>query len=104
MATINRHHSLDKDIYLLDKLQRQIYRTFGASLAALLESMAQRRNVASFKSSIGISLVDVHLNWFKWFHFPVLEVGLLGILTDCMIFLSPFQNGLQALQTSGIYS
>ena len=47
MATINRHHSLDKAIYLLDKLQRQIYRTIGASLAALLESMAQRRNVAS---------------------------------------------------------
>ena len=40
--------------------------------------------------SIGITLVDVHLNWLNWFHFPILEGGLLVILIDCMIFLSPF--------------
>ena len=32
----------------------------------------------------------VHLNWINWFHFLILEGGLLIILIDCMIFLSPF--------------
>ena len=40
--------------------------------------------------SIGITLVDVHLNWLNWFLFLILEGDLLGILIDCMIFLSPF--------------
>ena len=39
---------------------------------------------------IGINLADVHLNWLHWFHFLVLERGLLVILIDCMIFLSTF--------------
>ena len=37
-----------------------------------------------------ITLVDVHLNWPNWFHFLILERGLLIILIDCTI-LSPFQ-------------
>ena len=40
--------------------------------------------------SIGINLVDVHLNWVKWFHFLIFEGRLHVILIDCMIFLSPF--------------
>ena len=40
--------------------------------------------------SVGITLVDVHLNWLNWFHFLILEVGLLVILINCMTFLSPF--------------
>ena len=40
--------------------------------------------------SIGITLVDVHLNWLNRFHFLFLEGGLLVILIDYMIFLSPF--------------
>ena len=71
---------------LLDKLQKQICRTVGPSLAASLEPLAHRRNVAS----IGITLVHVHLNWLNWFHFLILEGDLLVILIDCMIFLSPF--------------
>ena len=35
-------------------------------------------------------MVDFHLNWLNWFHFHILEGGLLVIMTDCMIFLSPF--------------
>ena len=35
-------------------------------------------------------MVDVHLNLLNWFHFFVLEGGLLNILIDCMIILSPF--------------
>ena len=69
---------------LLHKLQKRICRTVGPSLAASLEPLARRRN------SIGITLVDVHLNWLNWFHFLVLERGLLVILIDFMIFLSPF--------------
>ena len=40
--------------------------------------------------STGIILVDVHLNWFNWFHFLILEGGLLVNLIDCLIFLSAF--------------
>ena len=40
--------------------------------------------------SVGITLVDVHLNWLNWFHFLILERGLLVVLIDSMIFLSPF--------------
>ena len=39
---------------------------------------------------IGITLVDVHLNWLNWFHFLFLEGGVLIILIDCMTFLSSF--------------
>ena len=35
---------------------------------------------------IGIKLVDVHLNWFNWLHFLILEGGLLIILINCMHF------------------
>ena len=72
---------------LLDKLQKRICKTVGPSLAASLEHLTHRRNVAF---SIGITLADVHLNWLNWFHFFVLEGGLLIILIDCMIFLSQF--------------
>ena len=43
-----------------------------------------------FKSSIGITLVDVLQNWLSRFQFLFLEGGLLFILIDCMIFLSLF--------------
>ena len=36
------------------------------------------------------SLVDVHPNSLNWFHFLIFEGGLLVILIDWMIFLSPF--------------
>ena len=39
---------------------------------------------------MGIILVDVHLNWLNWFYLLILEEGLLVILIDWMIFLSPF--------------
>ena len=90
---------------LLDKLQKRICRIVGPSLAASLEPLAHRRNVASQVFSIGrcssewymffsigrcsITLVDVLQNWLNWFQFLFLERGLV-ILIDCMIFLSPF--------------
>ena len=77
---------------LLDKLQKRICMTVGPSLAASLEPLAHRRNVASVSLSIGITLVDVHLNWRNWFHFLFLVGGLLVIMIDCMIFLSRSLN------------
>ena len=74
----------------VDKLQKRIYRTVGTSLAASPEPLPHRRNVASSSLFIGITLVDVHLNWLNWFHLLILEGDLLVILIDCMIFLSPF--------------
>ena len=66
-----------------------ICRTIGPSLAASLEPLAHRRNVASL-SLFYRYLVDVLQNWLNWFHFLFLEVGLLVILIDRMIFFSPF--------------
>ena len=65
--------------------------TVGPSLAVSLKPLAHHQNVASLSNfSIGIILVDVHLHWLNWFHFLILEGGLLVILIECIIFLSPF--------------
>ena len=70
----------------MDKLQKLICRTVDHSFAASLEPLAHCQNVAS----LSLTLVDVHLNWPNWLHFPILEGGLLVILVDCMNILSPF--------------
>ena len=69
---------------LFDKLQKRISRIVGPSLAACLEPGL----IAEMQPDI--TLVDIHLNWFNWFHLLILEEGLLVILIDCMIFPSPF--------------
>ena len=75
---------------LLNKLQKWICRTVGPSLAVSLEPLAHRRSVASLSLFYRYYFVVVLLNWLNWFHFLILEGGLLVILIDCMIFLSPF--------------
>ena len=77
-------------VELLGKLQKRICRTVGPSLAASLEPLAHRQNVTSLGLSTGITLVDVLENWLNWFYFLFLEGGLLVIVIDCIIFLSPF--------------
>ena len=77
---------------LLDKLQKRICRTVGPSLAASLEPLAHRRNVTSLRlfnryyfgrcSSELVQLVPLSTGFLKG--------GLLVVLIDCMIFLSPF--------------
>ena len=71
---------------LLAKLQKQICRTVGPLLAASLEPLAHHQNVAS-------------LSLFYRYYFHrcsselaqlILDGGLLVILIDCVIFLSPF--------------
>ena len=74
---------------ILDKLQKQIFRTVGPSLAASLEPLAHHWNAASLSL---ITLVDALLNWFNWFHFLIVEGGLLIILIDWMVFLSTFPD------------
>ena len=63
---------------LLDKLQKRICEIIGGSLATFLEPLAHRQKFFS----VGITLVHVHLNWLNWFHFLILEGGLLVILID----------------------
>ena len=64
-------------------------RIVGPLLVASFESLAHRGNTASL-SVFCRYLVDVHLNWLNWFHFRILEGGVLVILIDCMIFQSAF--------------
>ena len=74
---------------LLDRLQKQISRTIVSSFAACLEPLAHRRNRASrsffyryYFGRCSWKLAQlVPLSFFKG--------GLLVILTDCLIFLSP---------------
>ena len=75
---------------LLDKLQKPICSSVGSSLATSLEPLAHHRNVASLSLFYRYYFVDVHLNWLNWFHFLFLEGGLLIILIDLLVFLSPF--------------
>ena len=76
---------------LLDTLQKWICSTLGLSLAATLEPLVHRRNVASLSLfAVGTTLIDICLNWLNLFHFLILESGPLAILIDCMFFLSPF--------------
>ena len=72
--------------------KKWICRTVGPSLAASLDPLAHRQNVASLSLfSIGIILADVHLNQLNWFHFIILEGGLLLILIDCMMFFTQLE-------------
>ena len=85
--------AVDSSYYLklLDKLQKLICRTVGPSLAASLEPLGHRRNVASS-------------GLFYWYYFGrcsselaklfplIVEGGLHVILIDCVIFQSPFLN------------
>ena len=75
---------------LLDKLQKQIFRTVGPSLAASLEPLVHHQNVASLSIFYGYYFGRYSSNFFNWFHFLILEGGLLVILIDSMIFLSLF--------------
>ena len=75
---------------LLDKQRNQICGTVGPSLVASLEPLALRRNMASLSLFYRYYLVAVLQNWLNLFHFLFLEEGLLVMVIDCMIFLSPF--------------
>ena len=45
------------------------------------------------RAMVGITLVDILQNRLNWFHFLLLDRGLLITLIDCIIFLSTFRDG-----------
>ena len=53
--------------------------------------------------STGITLVGVLQNWLNWFHVAFLEVSLLVILIDCMIFLSQFLDFTKMSMSTGSF-
>ena len=64
---------------LLDKQQKRIFRAVYLLLAASLEPLGHRRNVASLRLK---TLVEVHLNWLNWFYVYILQECLIVILID----------------------
>ena len=75
---------------LLDKLQKRMCRIVVPWLSASLETLAHPLKVGSFSLFYKYYFGRCCLNWLNWFHFLILKVGLLIIVVDCMIFLSPF--------------
>ena len=73
---------------LLDSLQKRICSTVGPSLAASLESLAHRRNMASLSLFYRYYFGRCSSELAQLVPLPFLEGGLLVILIDCMIFLS----------------
>ena len=74
---------------LLDKLQKRICRIVGPSFAASLEPLAHRRNVASLSLFYRYYFGRCSSELAQLVPLSFLEGGLLIILIDCMIFLSP---------------
>ena len=72
---------------MFDKLQKQICRTVGPSLAASLEPLAHRRNVASLSLFYRYYFGKCSSELAQLVPFPFSPRGLLVILIDCMIFL-----------------
>ena len=75
---------------LLDKLQKQICRTVCPSLAASLEPLTHRRNVASLSLFYRYYFSRCSSKLAQLVLLPFSFGGLLVILIDCMIFLWPF--------------
>ena len=69
---------------LWDKLQKWTCRSFTCCLPWSFGSSLKCSQLKSFLY-IGITLVDVYLNWLNWFHVLILGGGLLVILIDCMM-------------------
>ena len=74
---------------LLDKLKSEYAGLLVLQLLLLLSPCLIVKMQPAEVFSIGIALVGVHLSWLNWIHFLIFKGGLLVILIDCMIFLSP---------------
>ena len=75
---------------LLDKLQKRICKTVGPSLVASLQPLAHCGNVASLSLFYRYYFGRCSSELAQLVPLPFSEGGLLVILIDCMIFLSPF--------------
>ena len=75
---------------MLDKLQKCMRSTVTPSLLVLcliaetLLKYSQRKLLF-----IGVTVIDVYLNWLNWFHSLILKGSMLVILIDCTNFLLP---------------
>ena len=66
------------------------HKTLVCHLLLLLNPWLIIEMLPAYVFSIGITLIDVLQNWLNLLNFIFLEGGLLVILIDSMIFLSPF--------------
>ena len=80
-------------IATLASYKNKYLRAVGPSLAASLEPLAHRWNVASLVFSIGITLVDVLQNWSNWF-FLSLFLGATRMSTSTLSFLIQLDSGI----------
>ena len=85
---------------MLDKLEKQVYRTDGLALAVFLEFLAFRNEANLNIIFLYTALVDVHLNSRIWFPFFALAGGSLFILKSCTIFLVPFLDVMRMYMSS----
>ena len=74
---------------LLDKLQSEYVGLLVLQLLLLWNPWLIVKMWPSQDFPVGITLVDFLQNWLNWFLFLFLKEGLIVILLDCMIFLSP---------------
>ena len=70
---------------ILDEQQKRVCKTVGPSLVSR-EHLGYCWDFTSLSLFVGITLVDVHLNWLSWFQFLILVGSLIIILTDYMTF------------------
>ena len=90
---------------LLDKLQKRICRIVGPSLAASLEPLAHHRNVASLSLFYRYCFGRCSSELAQLVALPFSRGGLLVILKDCMIFLSPFLDVIRmSMPTLSLHS
>ena len=75
---------------LLNKLQKQIFRTLGSSLTAFLEPLVHRRNIASWSLFCRYSFGRCSSELTQMAHFPYSRGRSTRYSDTCMIFLSPF--------------
>ena len=75
---------------LLNKLQKQIFRTLGSSLTAFLEPLVHRRNIASLSLFCRYSFGRYSSELAQMAHFPYSRGRSTRYSDTCMIFLSPF--------------
>ena len=77
---------------LLDKLQSEYVGLLVIHLLLLWNPWLIVKMWPSQDFPVGITLVDFLQNWLNWFLFLFFKEGLIVILIDCMIFLSPFPD------------
>ena len=90
---------------LLDKLQKRICRIVGPSLAATLEPLAHHRIVASLSLFYRYCFGRCSSELAQLVALPFSRGGLLVILKDCMIFLSPLLDVIRmSMPTLSLHS